>query len=219
MNPRPGGGRKETTAATRRPVEKVKAPVETWRWLVFLVETPSDCCLLCCNPCSTFVVFPYSLPNRWYPPAFRHSASAASLVSSLAHQLDIGLVVLVIALSLPCACLVFCLIFLCPRSVGPSAGHIIGLIIPTNSNLVSSGLGLRPERMFVLFCFVLFCFLHLSFFFVLFFSFLFSSFFGCTCHGYVPDIIRLRVVRYGTPQLVSTVPFRTSTALHVLFCT
>ena len=30
--------------------------------------------------------------------------------------------------------------------------------------------------------------------------------------------IRLRVVRYGTPQLASTVPFRTSTAVHVVLC-
>ena len=53
----------------------------------------------------------------------------------------------------------------------PSAGHIIGMTVPpANSNLVPSGLGLLPERMFV---FVSFCtlfytkyilFLSLSFF-------------------------------------------------------
>ena len=31
-------------------------------------------------------------------------------------------------------------------SVGPSAGHIIGLIVPANRNLVPSGLGPRSER-------------------------------------------------------------------------
>ena len=39
-------------------------------------------------------------------------------------------------------------------SVGPSAGHIIGLIVPANRNLVPSGLGLRSERLFVFDSFV-----------------------------------------------------------------
>ena len=48
-----------------------------------------------------------------------------------------------------------------------SAGHMIGLTVPpANSNLVPSGLGLLPERMFVvvLFLFYLFCFICFVFF-------------------------------------------------------
>ena len=120
----------------------MKAPVETWHWPIFLVKTPSDCCLLCCNPCSTLVVFPYPLPSRWYLPILCHSASAASpfnfilfcviivlflflppvsqpslCLLSLADQLNIGLYILVvIALSLPSArevfCLIICVLFL-----------------------------------------------------------------------------------------------------------
>ena len=46
----------------------------------------------------------------------------------------------------------------------PSDGHIIGLTVPVNSNLVCSGLGLLPERMMlVLFHFsIFFLFLFLS---------------------------------------------------------
>ena len=89
-------------------------------------------------------------------------------VSFLAHQLDIGLLVLLF-------CCVSALFF----NVLPSVWSyrvvlllvhqldISGLTVPpANSNLVLSGLGLRPERVFV---FVLFCF-------VFSFSFLFLSF-------------------------------------------
>ena len=38
-------------------------------------------------------------------------------------------------------------VYSCLPSVGTSSGHIIRLIVPANSNLVPSGLGLRPERM------------------------------------------------------------------------
>ena len=45
----------------------------------------------------------------------------------------------------------------------PSAGHIIGLTVPADSNLVPSGLGLLPERMMFVFCFILFYFLFYLF--------------------------------------------------------
>ena len=48
------------------------------------------------------------------------------------------------------SCLVFCLALSCRPDVGPSPGHIIGLIVQANSNLVHSGFGLCPERMCVL---------------------------------------------------------------------
>ena len=35
----------------------------------------------------------------------------------------------------------------------------------------------------------------------------------------MPGIIWVHVIRHDIPQLVSTVPLRTGTALHVLFCT
>ena len=87
-----------------------------------------------------------------------------------------------LSLYLPSSCLVVRLVFSCRPSVGPSTGHIIGLMVPANSNLVPLGHGLRPERMFA---FVSFSLLFLSF---LLFSFLIISlflfililvFFGC----------------------------------------
>ena len=79
------------------------------------------------------------------------------------------------------------LVLSCRPSVRPS--HIIGLIVPANSNRVPSGFGLHP-RMHEVFCFVFFFLSVLSFFFFLspfypilpFFvqgSFL-VLFFGCT---------------------------------------
>ena len=41
------------------------------------------------------------------------------------------------------------------------------------------------------------------------------------CHGRVPGIISLQVIRDGIPQLLSTVPLRTGTAVHssiILLC-
>ena len=75
----------------------------------------------------------------------------------------------------------FRLVLSCRLSVGPSPGHIIGLIVPANSNLVPSGLGLRPDRMHDDFGFV--C-LFLSFFvlsrsvYFLFCAYFLSSFSG-----------------------------------------
>ena len=136
-------------------------------------------------------------------------------MSSLANHLDIGLLFLFFSpVSLPSSCLVFRLVFSCRPSVGPSAGHIVGLIVPANSNLVPSGLGLRPERMFVSF--------HFSFLSLPFCVFpIWPSqppFPGIRIyHGYVPGIVSAQVIWDGTPQLASAVPLRTDTAVHALF--
>ena len=53
----------------------------------------------------------------------------------------------------------------------PSDGHIIGLTLPVNSNLVCSGLGLLPERMMLL----------------LFHFFLFFVFYFFTCRLSLPS--------------------------------
>ena len=37
-------------------------------------------------------------------------------------------------------------------------------------------------------------------------------------HGYVPGISRFQVFRDGIPQLLSSVPLRTGTAVHAQFC-
>ena len=95
------------------------------------------------------------------------------------------------------------------------------LKLPANINLVPSGLGLRPEQTCVLVS-VLFSFISCtlsSFLFISSFP-LFSIFFRVYVriyHGYVPVMIWLQVIRDGVPQLVSTVPSRTGTAVHVLF--
>ena len=52
----------------------------------------------------------------------------------------------------------------CRPSVGPSPRHIVGLIVPANSILVPSGLGLRPARMHEVFSFVYLSFLFFSLF-------------------------------------------------------
>ena len=118
------------------------------------------------------------------------------------------------SVSLPSSCAVFGLVFSCRASVGPPAGHITGLIVPANSNLVPSGLDLRPERKLVV---ILFSFLFLSA--SVLFPFLVVFFFGCTFipwyHRYVPGIIWLQVIRDGTPQLVIA-PFP---CILVLRCT
>ena len=64
----------------------------------------------------------------------------------------------------------FRLVLSCRPSVGPS-GHIMGLIVPANSNLVPSGFGLRPERIHY---FIGFVFLSFVYFHFLSFSFLFT---------------------------------------------
>ena len=61
----------------------------------------------------------------------------------------------------------------------------------------------------------LFVFLSVSFLFAL----VSSSFSGVRIyHGYVPGIFSLQVIRDGIPHLVSTLPLRTGTAVHLLFC-
>ena len=63
-------------------------------------------------------------------------------------------------------------------SVGPLPRHIVGLVVPADSNLVSSGLGLRSARMHEVFCFVFLSFLSfLFFFFALFCPSLYNSHF------------------------------------------
>ena len=108
--------------------------------------------------------------------------SLGSLVSSLPHQLDIEMLVWFFKLcvaalffSFPLSLSSFFFFFafrlvLCRPSLGPSPGHMIGLIVPTNSNFVPSGLGLRPARMRELFSFVFLSFLFLP-----------SSFFARIC--------------------------------------
>ena len=74
--------------------------------------------------------------------------------------------------------LAFRLVLSCCRAVGPSPGHIIrGLIVPANSNLVPSGLGLCPARLYEVFCFVFLSFLFLFPFLPVFalFALLFNS--------------------------------------------
>ena len=138
----------------------------------------------------------------------------------MAHQLDIHIETLIIAFfssvsALFFSFLVFRLVLLCRPSIGPSTGNILGLIVSVNSNLIPSGLGLRPERLFVL----------VSFFFLFFLLFPFCFFPLCPSffsgvrmyHGYVPDIIALQVIRDGIRQFVGIVPLRAATAMQVLF--
>ena len=56
--------------------------------------------------------------------------------------------------------LVFHLVLSCRPSVGPSPRHIVGLVVPADSNLVPSGLGLRPVRMHEVYCFVFLSFCY-----------------------------------------------------------
>ena len=66
------------------------------------------------------------------------------------------------------------LLLSCRLSVGPSPRLIIGLTVPANSNLVPSGLGLRPARMHEVFCLFFLSFLC-------FFFFSFSPLFALFC--------------------------------------
>ena len=116
--------------------------------------------------------------------------SLASLVSSLPHQLDIEMLVwffelCVVALFFSFLVLLFLafrLVLSCRPSVGPSPTHIVRLIVPANSDLVPSGLGLRSASMhevFVSFFFPFFCF-------VFFFPFmpLFALFCPSLCNSH-----------------------------------
>ena len=126
------------------------------------------------------------------------------------------LALFLLALSLPSSCHVFLLGLSCRSSVGRSTGHIIGLIVPANSNLVPWGLGLCPDCMLVLFRFVLFSFLLFS---LLFLFRPCQSYFSCVriYHEYVPGTTSLQLLRDRIPQLVNTVPLSTGTAMHVSF--
>ena len=89
----------------------------------------------------------------------------------------------------------FRLVWSCRPPLGPSPRHIIGLIVPANSNRVPSGLGRRHARMhkvfvsvFFPFCSFLF-FLLLPFFALLCIPVLSCPLFGCT---YVPQLCSVR---------------------------
>ena len=120
--------------------------------------------------------------------------------------------------------LAFGLVLSCRPSVGPSSGHIIELIVPANSNLVPSGLGLRPECMMILFSFFSFFSFHFLSVPFLFCPSLYNSPFSSSCsgvrmyHGYVPGVMSLQVIRDGIPQpVIVPLPLRTGTAVYVLF--
>ena len=179
-----------------------------------------------CSVYFVFVFFGFVLLLLLFGPS--SLPSFGSLVSSLAHQLEIGMLLCFFS-SVFCSILffsflVFRLVLSCRPSVGPSTEHITGLIVPASSNLVPSGLGLRHERMFV----VVFVSFPLSFLSFRFFPFRFFPFFHytsllfrvylSTMDTYVPGSISLQVIRNGMPQLASTVSLRTGTAVHVLFC-
>ena len=88
---------------------------------------------------------------------------------------------------------------------------------------VPSGLSLRPERIwfrFLSFLFVFFSFLFICVSFLC--TLLLVCFSGvrviCVTDMFLVLRISLRVIRDGVPQLASTVPLSTGTAVHVLFC-
>ena len=102
-------------------------------------------------------------------------------------------------LNIRCTYLVYYIIY---RYVG----HIIaGLIVPpANSNLVPSGLGLRPGRIYIFFRSPLFSCIFLPVYFL--FTLLLVLYFGCMYdmyHGYVPGIIWLQVGMVYPSSLVS----------------
>ena len=119
------------------------------------------------------------------------------------------------------------LVLSCRPYVAPSHGHIIGLIVPANSNRVRSGLCLRPPRMYVVFCFIFLSFLFFSFsffaricpfspFFLTVLSM--SSFLGVRMyHGYVASVISQHVIRDRVRQVVIVpLPLRTGTAARTI---
>ena len=169
---------------------------------ILLVETPSGYCLLCYNSCSVFVVLPYSLSSRWNLPysanlsRLRHPifdfvlfcfcfespfVSCVVLGSPAGHRTSC--VFATSSLSLPSSCAVFRLGFLRHPSVVPSAGHVVGLIVPANSNVVSSDSPCALSSRYVCFIssfFSCLCFFFFSCSYFCVFSFcLFCSFFGC----------------------------------------
>ena len=124
-----------------------------WSLWVLLLFLPLYLCLpsgLLCRPCPTSWIYKYLFVF----------SSSVSLLSSF---------------FLFCF-LAFRLVLSCPPSVGPSPRHIIGLIVPANSNRVPSGLGLRPARMHKVFRFGFLSFLFFS-------SFSFLPFFALFCRS------------------------------------
>ena len=134
--------------------------------------------------CFVFVIFCFvSLLVFFGPPSL---PSFGSLLSSLAHQLDIEMAFFcfLALVSLPSsflffARLVYCLVLSCP-CVGLSPGHNMELTVPAKSNLDPSGLGRRPERMLfsASFFFPFFVFFPFPFCLFPFLPFFESSFWG-----------------------------------------
>ena len=94
---------------------------------------------------------------------------------------------------------VFRVVSSCRPSVGPSTGHIIGLIEPADSDLVTSDSACALNS-----CWLIFRLIFLSCFFLPFpyvsFLFFLSSFWGVNMYyGYVPGIISLHVILDGIP--------------------
>ena len=127
-----------------------------------------------------------------------------------------------------CSCPVFRVVLYCRPSVSPSYGYVIGLIVPANSNLVPSGLDLRPERMSIsVSCYYSFhAFLSFPFCFVLFFALFCPSFCSSLSssisvvriyHRWVPGVISLQAIRDGIPQLIiGPFPLRTGNAVLLI---
>ena len=108
-------------------------------------------------------------------------SSCLSLVSSLAQQLDIGLLFLlflyILFLSSVWSFFFLFSLFGVIVMFCPSAGHITGLIVPANSNFVPQGLNLRPQRMFASFLNPLFSLFSVSSLFLFFVFIIFPFFF------------------------------------------
>ena len=77
--------------------------------------------------------------------------------------------------------LAFRLVLSCRTSVGTSPRYVIGLIVPANSTLVPSRIGLRPVLMYEVFCCVFISFLSFSFFLFAFFCPSISAFPRVSC--------------------------------------
>ena len=122
--------------------------------------------------------------------------------------------------------LAFRLVLSCRTSVGTSPRYVIGLIVPANSTLVPSRIGLRPVLMYEVFCCVFILSFRFLFSFWPFFAPLFPvlssplfRMYACTTAGYVTGVISQQVIRDRVRQVVLVpLPLRTGIAVHVLFC-
>ena len=193
---------------------------------VFLVETPSDYCLLLCyNPCFIFFLFCcgalFPAKSMVPPPVPCYSASAASSYCYVRGTACYSSFLFFFR-SFSAPPWFVCLYPLCVGCVvlDPPTGYQLAIIYhrtdrtskqqpcPPDSACALSACLLRFSSVFFLFFFL--------YFFLLFifsvpsscFSFSFSSSFFrvyIKYDGYVPGVTRLQVVRVGIPQLVTTV--------------